>query len=342
MKAFVKGALVLSAFGAILSGCNGSDDDGGPSTGATATATGTANATASGTASATGTASGTGTPRATATAGSGPDVTAVALVSVVGPGTTQSLYVFNARRPSQLLRSSIVSGLGSNVTLRGIDYRPANRALYGIGSNNVLYVIDASSGVARAVGGGFSSQVSLSGSNVGFDFNPVPDRIRVVTDSGLNFRLNPNTGGAVDGNANVTGFQRDANLSFAQDDANSGRTPRVTAAAYSNSVAGATATTNYAIDSATNSLVTQGTLAGKSPIVSPNVGILFTVGSLGVSGITSFDIGRNDVALAASSNTLYQVNLSSGRATGLGAFNNGLPGSVSGGTFVGLAIVPSL
>jgi hypothetical protein len=34
----------------------------------------------------------------------------------------------------------------------------------------------------------------LAGTSFGFDFNPTVDRIRLVSDSGQNLRLNPNSG----------------------------------------------------------------------------------------------------------------------------------------------------
>ena len=56
-----------------------------------------------------------------------------------------------------------------------------------------LYVISTRTGVAGAVGS-FAGVGDLPPGNFGFDFNPSVDRIRVTTDTGLNFRLNPNSG----------------------------------------------------------------------------------------------------------------------------------------------------
>lgn len=320
MKAFVKGALALSAFGAILAGCNGSDDDGGPNPGATATATSTANANA------------TATPVGVA----GPNLAVVALVNDEDSGDrTQRLYVFNAQRPAVTLRNIPVTGLPNGEDLVGIDYRPANRALYAVSTGNRIYVINTANGLVRPVGPSFGEQVDLSDA-IGFDFNPVPDRIRVISSGNLNFRVNPNTGAAVDGNTSVGGFQRDADLAFASTDTNAGRSPVVTAVAYSNNVAGATSTTNYAIENGTGSLVTQGTRAGVTPAVSPNVGTLFTVGPLGLNTLTSFDISRSGAALASTDNTLYSINLNTGAAQRIGGYNSSVLGG--DGEVIGLAI----
>ena len=75
-----------------------------------------------------------------------------------------------------------------------------------------LYRIDSVSGVATLVGtGGTVAFTSAAGAAIpfpnpattsyGFNFNPANDRIRVVTTSGLNFRINPTNGAGVDGNA---------------------------------------------------------------------------------------------------------------------------------------------
>lgn len=47
------------------------------------------------------------------------------------------------------------------------------------------------------------------------DFNPAVDRLRVVSQTGLNFRMNPNTGAGVDGNTGVSGTNMDGAISGA-------------------------------------------------------------------------------------------------------------------------------
>lgn len=360
MKAFVKGALALSAFGAILAGCNGGDDDGGPSAGATATATatsgGTANATATRIASATATAIATqnGTPGPTAspfptttpTPGAGPNLNVVALVALSGPGpgggTAYGLNVVNASNPRRILREVFLPSLPGFAAPAGIDYRPADGKLYLLGRDRRLYIVSTGTGAVTRVGSGFS-EPEISGL-VGFDFNPVADRIRVVTSERQNFRLNPASGGVVDSNAALAGFQPDPSLFYDPSDRSAGRVPSVSAAAYTNNVRGATSTTNYAIDSGNGNLVTQGTRAGVTPAVSPNTGRLFTVGSLGLPLANnnffnvSFDIGRGDAALASVNSVLYNVNLATGRATRIDDI--GIRSDKRGRTVIGLAIVP--
>ena len=94
-----------------------------------------------------------------------------------------------------------ITGVTSGETLVGIDFRPGNGLLYGLGVNAAadtltLYVISVQNGAAAAVNSVdfTSSGIDLPSGGYGFDFNPAVDRIRVTTDTGLNFRLNPNNG----------------------------------------------------------------------------------------------------------------------------------------------------
>ena len=108
------------------------------------------------------------------------------------------LVSFDLATPNIAATSVPVVGLTAGETLVGIDFRPLNGLLYGLGVNagadtGTLYVISTRTGVAGAVGS-FAGAGDLPPGNFGFDFNPSVDRIRVTTDTGLNFRLNPNSG----------------------------------------------------------------------------------------------------------------------------------------------------
>ncbi len=150
---------------------------------------------------------------------------------------------------------------------------------------------------------------TLSGTNFGFDFNPSVDRIRIISDTGQNLRLNPNDGTLA-----------------ATDTALNPTSTGATAAAYTNNFAGTTTTTLYVIDTNTDTLYIQGGLNGTP---SPNGGTLTAVGPLGidVSAVNGFDIGSNGVAYAATtvgvSTNLYTINLQTGAATLVGAIGNG-------------------
>lgn len=232
---------------------------------------------------------------------------------LVGLTSSNSLIRFDSATPGTVSAPTSISGLQANEQLLGIDYRPADQQLYGLGSSSRIYSLNTTTGAATQIGS--PAAFSLNGSSFGFDFNPTVDRIRVVSNTGQNLRLNPN-----DGTLSAT----DTNLAFAAADANAGRVPSVTGSAYTNNFAAATTTTLYGIDSALRVLATQ------NP---PNNGTLNTVGPLGVnaSDQIGFDIsGLSGVAFASlvanGQSSLYTINLASGAATLLGAIGSGTLG----------------
>src|SRR4051812_49084985 len=187
---------------------------------------------------------------------------------IVTDGT--NLIKFNSSTPGTASTVAI-SGLNSGEMILGLDFRPATEELFGLGGGSRLYVINPVTGAA--VQRGSDGAFTLSGSDFGFDFNPIPDRIRVVSDADQDLRLNPNDGTAV----------TDTALAYDAGDTNSAANPNVTGSAYTNNFQGTTATTLYGIDTNLDILVTQ---------FPPNNGTLHTVGPLGfnTTGLTGFDI----------------------------------------------------
>lgn len=163
---------------------------------------------------------------------------------------------------------------GNTVTLDGIDFRPLTRQLYGYSdATDQYYTIDVGTGLATAVA---PATTTTTGAPLDIDFNPVPDRIRVVNADDQNLRVNPDTGAVT----------TDAPLAYAAGDENAGDDPNVAFAAYTNSVFGqrATSTQLFDIDFVNDALLLQ------DP---PNAGTLNTVGSLSLAvadGDGGFDI----------------------------------------------------
>src|SRR5262249_55877880 len=130
----------------------------------------------------------------------------------------------------------------------------------------------------------------------------------------------------------------DTNLAYSAGDAKFGTSPKVAAAAYSNNFPGATATTLYVLDTDLDTLALQGSPGGAP--TSPNAGLLFTVGPLGLdaTAVAGFDITAAGTAFAAltpagsTGSQLYAIDLNTGAATLLGA--------VGGGQLLGLTAVP--
>jgi trimeric autotransporter adhesin len=251
------------------------------------------------------------------------------------------LVSFNAATPSVINGSWVIRGLSRNERIVGLDFRPATGQLYALSSSNRIYIILIDGSKSFAVRVNRTSSFTANGQQFGFDFNPVPDLIRLVSDADQNLRLNPNDG-------TVAGT--DGTLAFAAGDPNNGQNPSVVGSAYTNSFPSATATTLYGIDSNLNALVTQGTAVGVMPAVSPNTGQLFTVGSLGpgiVAGSpVGFDIASpNNMAFASltpmgsNRSQFYTVNLATGAARLVGPIG-GLSEPVQGIAVGGFARSP--
>jgi hypothetical protein len=232
---------------------------------------------------------------------------------------------FNRATPGTQVGTRTIFGLQPGDTVAGIDFRPANGLLYALGSRGNLYTLDAATGRAtlrstlKAADGDDAPFTSLVGTQFGMDFNPVADRLRVVTNAGQNLRINVDTGDTItDGNLTRAG--------------NPGQTLTVTAAAYTNAFRGATDTTLYVLDL---------TLGLRSVVNPPNNGVLTSDATLGVlgSGVNGFDLeARTTTGYAAirvgNILSLYRIDLSAAAnaATLLGGI-----GGVD--TIAGLALV---
>ncbi|HEV7865711.1 MAG TPA: DUF4394 domain-containing protein [Acidimicrobiia bacterium] len=247
-------------------------------------------------------------------------------VTLVGLTNDDKLVTFTSDGPSTLVSTVAVTGLATGEHLVDIAFRPANAALYGVGTASRLYSLNRSTGAATAIGTTVFSP-ALSGTFFGLDFNPTVDRIRVVSDTGQNLRLNPDTG---------TVAATDTPLSYAAGDPAGAVAPHVTAEAYTNGFSGAGTTSLYGIDTSRDALVLQ------NP---PNGGVLNTVGALGVDAgdVNGFDIDvtpTTNIGLAVltvgTTTRLYSIDLSTGKATEQAPIGDGTV------AIKGLAVAPSI
>lgn len=238
--------------------------------------------------------------------------------------TNNNLISFDSENPGVIRSQLTPSALGTGQVLMGLDFRPATGELYGLGFNSgtneaQLYTLNTTTGVATAVG--TPSTLTLSG-NIGFDFNPTVDRIRVIAVNDSNYRLHPVTGAIA---------ATDGELAYATGDPNFGIDPMVGSGAYTNSYNGTTTTSLYNYDEGLNLLVLQ------NP---PNAGTLNTVGASGITvngSEPSVDLdiyydhmtNTNMAYMAANTGTssfdgFYTVNTTTGAATLVGAIGNGV------------------
>ena len=118
-----------------------------------------------------------------------------------------SLLIFDLTKPEPV--SKTITGLQTNETIVGLDFRPLTGQLYGLGNSSRIYVINPATGIATAVGV-LPLVPLLSGTSFGFDFIPNADLIRIVSNTGQNIRVNPTTGlvsnidAAINGSNSVT------------------------------------------------------------------------------------------------------------------------------------------
>ncbi|UXH78264.1 DUF4394 domain-containing protein [Roseateles amylovorans] len=235
------------------------------------------------------------------------------------------LIQFNAGQPQKVLWTKPLQGLSSGERLLGIDYRVARGQLYGLGSTGQLYRIHTGTGQTEKIG----TPVALPSDGAtewGVDFNPTVDRIRVVNDAGVNMRLHPDTGAVVDSNPDQPGVQLDGRLVYDSADVNVDKTPGIVAAGYTYNKDNEKITTNYALDGKLGVLVHQGSKEGVQPVVSPNTGRLFTVGSLGIGSFAKATLDLSDIGNVAYSavssqgkSTWYRIDLMTGKATRIGS-----------------------
>lgn len=209
-----------------------------------------------------------------------------------------------ARRATQPVRIT-----GADGRVLGIDQRPQDGRLYGVTERGQIVTIEPATGRATQV-----SRLNTAfehGGRVVFDFNPVANRLRLMGMSGVNLRVNVDTGEAA----------RDGALRYAAGTPFAETAPRIVAGAYVNSVNGAQQTALYTIDTLTRQFNLQ---------APPNDGVQQPRGEVAAMlppGF-AFDIladgqGGNTGFLLAGG-TLHRVNLETGAASATGAVT-GLP-----------------
>jgi hypothetical protein len=226
--------------------------------------------------------------------------------TVFGLTASARLISFKPASPNTLASDVAITGLAGSERMVGIDFRPKDGLLYGFSSTGRIHTIDPLTGVATFKVAAMADVADLtlpfsviSGTEFAVDFNPVADRMRVISDAGQSLRINVDTGATTtDGTIN-----------------RAGALPVVTAGAYTNSYAGTTSTALMVIDTDSDSLML---------VSPPNDGTLTLVGQLGValSGDGGMDIagGANGLALAslrtagAGPSHLYRIDLGTGLA----------------------------
>jgi hypothetical protein len=230
---------------------------------------------------------------------------------------TNKLVSFNPATPQKVCTSATFTGQQAGENIVGIDVRPADAALYALGSTGRVYTVDTASAtltlkstLAAAIGDVTTPYAGLVGTEFGVDFNPGNDVLRVVSDTGQNFRAN------VDNGATTT------------DVAVNPIGPVIGEAAYSNSFVGAGTAFYYTIDSVSDTLQVLGRPSGNA--INGDMQAIGTLGVGDVSSTAGFDIfGTNNQGLAAlniagaTTSDLFTINLGTGAATRIDTVGGG-------------------
>lgn len=245
---------------------------------------------------------------------------------ITGAVAGGSLFSFNTSNPAATTVIGSLSGIVTGQSVRAIDFRPATGQLYAMstaGTAYTIYTVNLTTAALTVVGSGTVSTAFPT--RVSIDFNPVVDRIRVVTSTQQNLRIHPDTGALI---------AEDTPIAWATGQAPSpGTAPFLAGVAYTGG-AGSTSTTMYAYDYNTDFLATQGSVGG-SPI-SPNSGQLFAVGSaisgpgfltssagigMDISVVTGVAYLSYDLIDNPAIDQLGTINLATGLVTPVGDFN---------------------
>lgn len=232
----------------------------------------------------------------------GTSASAQQTVYAIGAGGS-TLIRFQSNDPSNV---TVVGTFGGdNSFLDAIDFRPSTGQLYGyLDSSDSFYTIDLTT-ASLTLASVPPSGAPTNTFQLGMSFNPVVDKVRVITDSDQNVVYTPGTGAIVGA----------TNVFYGPGDLNEGADPNIIDNGYTNSFAGATTTRQFAIDYGLDVLVT----------VANDAGTLTTVGPLGIDTdiYTGFDIfagPTGDIAYAILTGpggdpSFYTIDLTTGAAT---------------------------
>ncbi|GAA5154236.1 hypothetical protein GCM10023340_37460 [Nocardioides marinquilinus] len=214
-----------------------------------------------------------------------------------GLTTAGKLVTFDLRRPQEARYVGTVTNLGGQ-DLVGIDVRPANGRLYGVGREGGVFTIDPRTARATRVG---RIDQQLRGASFGVDIDPVTDQLVVVSNRSQNLRFDFADRSTASGRP----------LNYTNQVGYNTRVEGVTAIAFTNNdAASVTGTALYGIDTAKDRLVLQ------APV---NLGIITPQGGLdrSVSFRAGLDVHstylRGTRRTRTALNTLYATVGSQGR-----------------------------
>lgn len=244
-----------------------------------------------------------------------------------------------------------IAGVTAGQILVGIDVRPSNGALYGLGYDTLTTATQVyrltplivpnnptvvSGATAVAVGPAIllplgNISIAATSKRIGFDFNPAADLIRVVSANGRNYRLNPNTGALVGTDGLLTYTGANVSVPVVTQTGPASTAPPTSAGigsvAYTNSQFASTSTQLYAYDELDRGILSQVPEPNAGVLTNPIAASFFITGS--ASGQGPYIITPKLVALdidfyynrSAAQNTAYLLEVTADQPGGYHASN---------------------
>lgn len=263
--------------------------------------------------------------------------------TIVGLTAANEIFTFQSNTPSVNTALLAITGLSAGENVLGIDFRPATSppgvnpptpTLYGLtevgGAYRAITINVATGAVTSAV----TIAPGLSGSRFGVDFNPIPDRLRVYSDTDQNYRINVANGvNTVDGPITNTALE-------------------IVGAAYTNNLNGSTANQLFTLDANGEGLyqMTGGPQFNGSTLIA-TLSFANLTGTANIGTELGFDIsGTTSIAYVGGSVTgsstltgassFYTLNTGNGQLTFQGEFATAV-GTVRGiAAPVGVNVAP--
>ena len=109
-----------------------------------------------------------------------------------GVSPTNDLMKYRSTTPPTLISSTKLSGLRPEENVTAIDLRTADKTLYAITNMDAMYKIDATGTATLISQEPFNP--AIVGDAIGFDYNAMTDRFTVISSTGQNVKIDPNTG----------------------------------------------------------------------------------------------------------------------------------------------------
>ena len=235
------------------------------------------------------------------------DVAAYTAYGIVQPNT---IVRFDTATPAAVT-SATFSGIPVGETIIGGDFRPVDGQLYLVtrAGDGVGRLYRLTFGQSAIFVGTLSADptdptepyIALPIADYGVDVNPVPDRIRIVSSLGTNYRVNPSTATVITDNAINPGA------------------PNLTAVAYTNyDLDPATGTTLFAIDVLDDRLAAfSNANLGTQATVGVGLGVNPVNANLDIVTVSGVNLGFATMIVGGLS-SLYAINLATGTATLVG------------------------